>query len=207
MGLLMGNQEKSDGLDNILKAIATAKTSRHIAGIYIDAHGMNMGIATLDRIHRALIDFKESGKFVYAYADTYSQREYLLSAAADSVMLNPVGAVDFRGLAGQVMFWKGLYDKLGIEMQILKVGTYKSAVEPYVNTRMSDANREQTIAYMTPIWNHLLEQLSERPQPVGRAVEQPGRYTADYRRSQRTGKPRAYRLPALPPADGAIPQR
>lgn len=125
------------------------------------AHGMNMGIATLDRIHRALIDFKESGKFVYAYADTYSQREYLLSAAADSVMLNPVGAVDFRGLAGQVMFWKGLYDKLGIEMQILKVGTYKSAVEPYVNTRMSDANREQTIAYMTPIWNHLLEQLSK----------------------------------------------
>lgn len=161
MGLLMGNQEKSDGLDNILKAIATAKTSHHIDGIYIDAHGMNMGIATLDRIHRALIDFKESGKFVYAYADTYSQREYLLSAAADSVMLNPVGAVDFRGLAGQVMFWKGLYDKLGIEMQILKVGTYKSAVEPYVNTRMSDANREQTIAYMTPIWNHLLEQLSK----------------------------------------------
>ena len=161
MGLLMGNQEKSDGLDNILKAIATAKTNRHIDGIYIDAHGMNMGIATLDRIHRALIDFKESGKFVYAYADTYSQREYLLSAAADSVMLNPVGAVDFRGLAGQVMFWKGLYDKLGIEMQILKVGTYKSAVEPYVNTRMSDANREQTIAYMTPIWNHLLEQLSK----------------------------------------------
>lgn len=161
MGLLMGNQEKSDGLDNILKAIETAKTNRHIDGIYIDAHGMNMGIATLDRIHRALVDFKESGKFVYAYADTYSQREYLLSAAADSVMLNPVGAVDFRGLAGQVMFWKGLYDKLGIEMQILKVGTYKSAVEPYVNTQMSDANREQTVAYMTPIWNHLLEQLSK----------------------------------------------
>lgn len=161
MGLLTGNQQKSDGLDNILKAIETAKTNRHIDGIYIDAHGMNMGIATLDRIHRALVDFKESGKFVYAYADTYSQREYLLSAAADSVMLNPVGAVDFRGLAGQVMFLKGLYDKLGIEMQILKVGTYKSAVEPYVNTQMSDANREQTIAYMTPIWNHLLEQLSK----------------------------------------------
>lgn len=161
MGLLTGNQQKSDGLDNILKAIETAKTNRYIDGIYIDAHGMNMGIATLDRIHRALVDFKESGKFVYAYADTYSQREYLLSAAADSVMLNPVGAVDFRGLAGQVMFWKGLYDKLGIEMQILKVGTYKSAVEPYVNTQMSDANREQTVAYMTPIWNHLLEQLSK----------------------------------------------
>ena len=161
MGLLLGNQQKSDGLDNILKAIETAKENKNIDGIYIDAGGLNVGIATLDRIHRALVDFKESGKFVYAYADTYSQREYLLSAAADSVMLNPVGAVDFRGLAGQVMFWKGLYDKLGIEMQILKVGTYKSAVEPYVNTRMSDANREQTIAYMTPIWNHLLEQLSK----------------------------------------------
>lgn len=161
MGFLLGNSQKSDGLNNIIKAIETAKTNKNIAGIYIDAGGMNMGIATLDRIHRALLDFKESGKFVYAYADTYTQREYLLSAAADSVMLNPVGAIDFRGLASQVMFMKGLYDKLGIEMQVLKVGTYKSAVEPYINTQMSDANREQTMAYMTPIWNHLLEQLSK----------------------------------------------
>lgn len=161
IGLLLGNQQKSDGLDNILKAIETAKENKNIDGIYIDAGGLNVGIATLDRIHRALVDFKESGKFVYAYADTYSQREYLLSAAADSVMLNPVGAIDFRGLASQVMFLKGLYDKLGIEMQVLKVGTYKSAVEPYINTQMSDANREQTMAYMTPIWNHLLENLSK----------------------------------------------
>ena len=161
MGLLLGNQQKSNGLDNILKAIETAKENKNIDGIYIDAGGLNVGIATLDRIHRALVDFKESGKFVYAYADTYSQREYLLSAAADSVMLNPVGAIDFRGLASQVMFLKGLYDKLGIEMQVLKVGTYKSAVEPYINTQMSDANREQTMAYMTPIWNHLLENLSK----------------------------------------------
>ena len=161
MGLLLGNQQKSDGLDNILKAIETAKENKNIDGIYIDAGGLNVGIATLDRIHRALVDFKESGKFVYAYADTYSQREYLLSAAADSVMLNPVGAIDFRRLASQVMFLKGLYDKLGIEMQVLKVGTYKSAVEPYINTQMSDANREQTMAYMTPIWNHLLENLSK----------------------------------------------
>lgn len=161
MGLLLGNQQKSDGLDNILKAIKTAKENKNIDGIYIDAGGLNVGIATLDRIHRALVDFKESGKFVYAYADTYSQREYLLSAAADSVMLNPVGGIDFRGLASQVMFLKGLYDKLGIEMQVLKVGTYKSAVEPYINTQMSDANREQTMAYMTPIWNHLLENLSK----------------------------------------------
>ncbi|OUN73695.1 signal peptide peptidase SppA [Barnesiella sp. An55] len=161
VGFLLGNSQKSDGLNNIIKAIETAKENKNIAGIYIDAGGMNMGIATLDRIHRALLDFKESGKFVYAYADTYTQREYLLSAAADSVMLNPVGAIDFRGLASQIMFMKGLYDKLGIEMQVLKVGTYKSAVEPYINTQMSDANREQTMAYMTPIWNHLLEQLSK----------------------------------------------
>lgn len=161
MSYLMGSPEKSDGLDNIIRAIETAKDNKNIVGIYIDASGMSAGIATLDRIHRALIDFKESGKFVYAYADNYTQREYLLSAAADSVMLNPVGAIDFRGMAGQITFLKGLYDKLGIEMQVLKVGTYKSAVEPYINTRMSDANREQTLAYMTPIWNHLLEQLSE----------------------------------------------
>ena len=118
-------------------------------------------VASLERIHRSLKDFKESDKFIYAYADDYTQREYLLSAVADSVVLNPVGAIDFRGLASQIMFVKGLYDKLGIEVQVLKVGTYKSAVEPYINTQMSEANREQTMAYMTPIWNHLLEQLSQ----------------------------------------------
>ena len=160
MGLLLGTQQKTDGLDNILKAIETAKQNKNIAGIYIDANGMAMGMATLDRIHRALEDFKESGKFVYAYADNYSQREYLLSAAADSVMLNPVGAIDFRGLAGQVTFMKGLYDKLGIEMQVLKVGTYKSAVEPYIATQMSDANREQTQAFANSIWNQMVADVS-----------------------------------------------
>lgn len=161
MSVLFGNQQKTDGLDNIIKAIKTAKTNPNIAGIYIDANGSSLGVATLDRIHRALKDFKESDKFIYAYADDYTQREYLLSAIADSVVLNPVGAIDFRGLASQIMFVKGLYDKLGIEVQVLKVGTYKSAVEPYINTQMSEANREQTMAYMTPIWNHLLEQLSQ----------------------------------------------
>ena len=161
MSVLFGNQQKTDGLDNIIKAIKTAKTNPNIAGIYIDANGSSLGVATLDRIHRALKDFKESDKFIYAYADDYTQREYLLSAVADSVVLNPVGAIDFRGLASQIMFVKGLYDKLGIEVQVLKVGTYKSAVEPYINTQMSEANREQTMAYMTPIWNHLLEQLSQ----------------------------------------------
>ena len=134
MSVLFGNQQKTDGLDNIIKAIKTAKTNPNIAGIYIDANGSSLGVATLDRIHRALKDFKESDKFIYAYADDYTQREYLLSAIADSVVLNPVGAIDFRGLASQIMFVKGLYDKLGIEVQVLKVGTYKSAVEPYINT-------------------------------------------------------------------------
>ena len=129
MSVLFGNQQKTDGLDNIIKAIKTAKTNPNIAGIYIDANGSSLGVATLDRIHRALKDFK--------------------------------GAIDFRGLASQIMFVKGLYDKLGIEVQVLKVGTYKSAVEPYINTQMSEANREQTMAYMIPIWNHLLEQLSQ----------------------------------------------
>ena len=161
MGLLLGTQQKTDGLDNILKAIETAKQNKNIAGIYIDANGMAMGMATLDRIHRALDDFKESGKFVYAYADNYSQREYLLSAAADSVILNPVGAIDFRGLAGQVTFMKGLYDKLGIEMQVLKVGTYKSAVEPFTSTEMSDANREQINAYLASIWKEVVGEVGE----------------------------------------------
>lgn len=162
MSVLFGNQQKTDGLDNIIKAIKTAKHKpkhcRHITSM-LTALPSVLPLSTC--IHRALKDFKESDKFIYAYADDYTQREYLLSAVADSVVLNPVGAIDFRGLASQIMFVKGLYDKLGIEVQVLKVGTYKSAVEPYINTQMSEANREQTMAYMTPIWNHLLEQLSQ----------------------------------------------
>ncbi len=161
MNLIMGEGEKTDGLDKILQAIQVAKENKNIAGIYIESNGLNAGIATIDRIHRELKAFKECGKFIYAYGDNYTQGEYLLSAVADSVILNPVGSVDFRGLAGEVTFLKGLYDKLGVEMQILKVGTYKSAVEPYMSTQMSEANREQTQAYMAPIWNHLLAQLSE----------------------------------------------
>ena len=160
MSVLFGNQQKTDGLDNIIKAIKTAKTNPNIAGIYIDANGSSLGVATLDRIHRALKDFKESDKFIYAYADDYTQREYLLSAVADSVVLNPVGAIDFRGLASQIMFVKGLYDKLGIEVQVLKVGTYKSAVEPFISTEMSPANREQVTAYINSIWRQVTEGVS-----------------------------------------------
>ncbi len=101
MSVLFGNQQKTDGLDNIIKAIKTAKTNPNIAGIYIDANGSSLGVATLDRIHRALKDFKESDKFIYAYADDYTQREYLLSAVADSVVLNPVGAIDRFQRAGK----------------------------------------------------------------------------------------------------------
>ncbi len=162
MSLLSGKKpEATNGLDEIIKAIQTAKTNDNIVGVYIDANGSAAGIATIDRIHRELQAFKESGKFIYAYADNYTQAEYLLSAVADSVILNPVGSLDFRGLCSEVAFYKGLTNKLGVEMQILKVGTYKSAVEPYINTQMSEANREQTQAYITPIWNHLLTQLSQ----------------------------------------------
>ncbi len=173
MSLFSGKMpEATNGLDEIIKAIQNAKTNKNIVGIYIDANGSTAGIATLDRIHRELHSFKESGKFIYAYADNYIQREYLLSAVADSVILNPVGSLDFRGLCSEVTFFKGLTEKLGVEMQILKVGTYKSAVEPYINTHMSEANREQTQAYITPIWNHLLAQLSQgRNIPVAQLNE------------------------------------
>ena len=117
---------KTDGLDNIIKAYKKRpRQPEHCRYIYIDANGSSLGVATLDRIHRALKDFQRAIT-IYAYADDHTQREYLLSAIADSVVLNPVGAIDFRGLASQIMFVKGLYDKLGIEVQVLKVGTYKS---------------------------------------------------------------------------------
>lgn len=148
------------GLDDILASIKKAKENDKIKGIYIRASWLNASYASLQEIRKALDDFKKSGKFIVAYSDNYTQGLYYLSSVADKVMLNPKGMIEWRGLASTPIFYKDLLQKLGIEMQIFKVGTYKSAVEPFTATEMSPANREQVTAFIGSIWNQMLDGVS-----------------------------------------------
>ncbi len=148
------------GLNDILASIKKAKENDKIKGIYIKANSLSTSFASIEAIRAALDDFKSSGKFIVTYADNYSQGLYYLSSVADKVVLNPHGAVDWRGLASVPMFYKDLLDKLGVEMQVFKVGTYKSAVEPYTCTQMSDANKEQMTALLGSIWDKMLSNIS-----------------------------------------------
>ncbi|SEL58016.1 signal peptide peptidase SppA [Parapedobacter koreensis] len=151
---------KNLGLDDILKRIKAAKDDDHIKGIYLDLSVISANFASLQEIRDALLDFKESGKFVVAYSELYTQRAYYLASTADRVYVNPEGTLDFRGLASQTMFLKGTFDKLGIETQVVKVGTYKSAVEPYTLGKMSDANREQVASFIGSIYDHFISEIA-----------------------------------------------
>ncbi len=144
---------RSIGLNDILSRIQAAKEDANIKGIYLNVKGVNTGFATMKAIRDAIENFKESGKFVLAYSDNYTQKGYYLSSVANEVYLHPEGGLDFRGLASSVMFFKDALTKLGVEMQVLKVGTYKSAVEPYLLNAMSDANREQVGSYLESIYS------------------------------------------------------
>lgn len=154
--LFMGEDYDSMGLNDILRSIKKAKENDNIRGIYLEAGQLAATEpASLEEIRKALVDFKQSGKFIISYGDNYSQGEYYLCSVADKVILNPQGTVNWVGLASQPIFYKGLLDKLGINMQIFKVGTYKSAVEPFIAKEMSEANREQVNAYLQSIWTRI----------------------------------------------------
>lgn len=152
--------ENTIGLDDVLANIEKAKKDDNIVGIYLKGGSLSGGVASIKEIRNALIDFKKSGKFIVAYADNYSQRMYYLTSVADKILINPQGMLELKGLSAQTMFFKNTLDKLGIEMQVVKVGTFKSAVEPYVNTKMSDANRLQVNVFMGSIWNNILKEIS-----------------------------------------------
>lgn len=152
---------KSFGLNDILKRIAGAKEDERIKGICLDLASVSASFATLQEIRDALLDFKDSGKFIVAYSEGYTQRAYYLASTADRVYVNPEGMIDFRGLASQTAFLKGTLDKLGIEAQVVKVGTFKSAVEPFILDRMSDANREQVSSFLGSIYNHFIAQIGK----------------------------------------------
>jgi len=149
------------GLNDILDNIKKAKTDNHIKGILLDVSSVAMGAATLQEVRNALIDFKTSGKFIYAYSEEYTQGSYYLASAADQVFLNPQGGMDFKGLAVEMMFFKGTLDKLEIEPEIIRHGKFKSAVEPFITDKMSDANRKQIRGFVGTIWNVLLENVSK----------------------------------------------
>lgn len=149
------------GLNEIVSAIKKAKNNDKVKGIYLKPEGLSCGIATVQEIREALVDFKKSGKFIVAYSDAYTQGEYYLSSVADKVMLNPLGSITWKGLSASPMFYKGTLDKIGVEMQIFKVGTYKSAVEPFMQTKMSDANREQVSVFLNSIWNEVTTAVSQ----------------------------------------------
>ena len=158
--MFMSEDYQYYGLDDILSSIRKAKENENIKGIYLRANFLTAGYASIEEIRDALLDFKESGKFVAAYADNYTQGLYYLASAADKVMMNPKGSLEWRGIAAAPMFYKDLLEKIGVEMQIFKVGTYKSAVEPFIATEMSEANREQVTAYISSIWQRLCEGVS-----------------------------------------------
>lgn len=146
---------QTQGLDDIITAIKTAQTNDKIRGIYLEGGTLISDMATAQELRKALVDFKKSKKFILAYADNYSQGSYYIASAADKVLVNPSGIVDWHGLASQPIFFTDLLKKVGVKMQVFKVGTYKSAVEPYILTKMSDANREQVSSFVGDIWKNI----------------------------------------------------
>ena len=160
-GLLGLDDNKSIGLNDVLADIKKAKTDNNIKGIFLDESDITPGEATSEEIRNALLDFKKSGKFIIAYSEVYTQGFYYLASAADKVYVNPKGIFLFHGFNQQETFLKGALDKLGIEVQILKVGTYKSAVEPFFLTKMSPANRLQVTSYLGSLYNHFLTEIGK----------------------------------------------
>lgn len=158
---LMEEDYRTYGLEDILSSIRKAKENDDIKGIYLQATLLDTKFASLEEIRDALKDFRESGKFIVAYGDTYTQGLYYLASVADKVLLNPKGMLEWKGLASTPLFFKDLLEKIGVEMQIFKVGTYKSAVEPFIATEMSPANREQVNAYLSSIWSRITEDVAE----------------------------------------------
>lgn len=153
--LLSSQYPSNMGLNDIVGAIRKAKSNDNIKGIYLDSRNLIASMATLAEVRNELISFKESGKFIVAYADTYTQGGYYLASVADKISINPQGMLDLHGLSSTPIFFKDALDKLGIDMQIFKVGTYKSAVEPFTQNEMSQANREQVSSYLNDAWSFM----------------------------------------------------
>ncbi|MFV7234481.1 signal peptide peptidase SppA [Flavobacterium sp. ZB4R12] len=152
---------KNIGLSDIINAIEEAKTDDDIKGISILNTDSSLGMAQSKALRDALESFKKSGKFVMAYANSYSQKEYYLNSVANPIYLNPVGEMDFKGLSSEIMFFKDFQEKSGVKMEVIRHGKYKSAVEPFLENKMSDANREQISALLNAVWNSVTTDISK----------------------------------------------
>lgn len=149
------------GLDDLLLTIDKASKNENIKGLYLNIEDFSAAPASIKEIRQALINFKEMGKFITAYADNYTNGTYYLASVADRVAMNPQGILGLTGISMNTVFFKDALDKLGVKMQVFKVGTFKSAVEPYVNTKMSDANRLQMTQLSNSIWSDMLADMSK----------------------------------------------
>lgn len=160
--LLSGNTSDQISLADALKAVDNAKDNDKVKGIYIEAGSFGGATpAMLEELRDKLLEFKRSGKFILAYGDSFTQGTYYISSVADSVVMNPQGMVEWLGLGGTVMYYKDMMDKIGVKADVFKVGTYKSAVEPYITNTMSDANREQITVYTSEIWKQMREDVAK----------------------------------------------
>lgn len=167
---LGGETTQQIALDQTLQALEKAAKNDKIEGIYVEGGILSAYPAEVQELRQALLEFKKSGKWIIAYADTYSRSAYYLCSVADKVYLNPIGMLDWSGLSSNPMFFTGLMKKLGIKMQVFKVGTYKSAVEPYIAEQMSDANREQVSSYQQSIWNNMLKDVAKSRKTTAEAL-------------------------------------
>ncbi len=161
MAFIKGENTEATGLDDMLTAIRKAKTNDKVKGIYIEAGAFAAdSYASLQAVRKALADFRSSGKWIVAYSDSYSQSTYYLASVANKVWVNPQGMIDWHGLASQKIYFKDLLEKVGVKMQVTKVGKYKSAVEMFTVDKMSDADREQTEAYINGIWKNVVNDVA-----------------------------------------------
>ena len=160
--LMSGNPYGDDpmGLDQILKDLDKAEKDENIKGILLNLRGVSARMATLSEVRDALLDFKKSGKFIYAYADAYTQKSYYLASVADSIFMTPEGGFLFLGMSAEIMFYKKALEKVGVEMQVFRHGSYKGAVEPFLRQDLSDENREQIESYMGALWDKYMSDVS-----------------------------------------------
>ena len=158
---IFNRSAESFGLNDILSAIRKAEKNDNVKGIYLNINLTSVDFTTIEPIRNALVEFKKSGKFIVAYGEAFTQPAYYLSSVADKIFMNPSGILDFSGLASLIQFEKGFYEKMGIDMQVFKVGTFKAAVEPFIQEKMSDANREQITSFLTDTWGTVVNKVSE----------------------------------------------
>ena len=161
MDILNQDEQATIGLDQALEALKKAAKNDKVKGIYLEGGSLAAYPADLEELRQGLLEFKESGKWIVAYGDNFSRGAYYLCSVADEIILNPSGMIDWSGMASQPIFFTGLMKKLGVKMQVFKVGTYKSAVEPFTETQMTPANREQVTAFIGDIWQNFVSDVSK----------------------------------------------